>query len=68
MIQMKNLNKYFVKFTYRKNGITISGDSYVMGYDLKSEEGIDKLRKGLKEVYHGDDYSVVIEFIWRLNS
>lgn len=65
---MKTLNKYFVKFSYKKNGITINTDSYVRGYDLKSEEGIEQLRKGLEVVYDADDKSVIIEFIYRLNS
>lgn len=64
---MKTLNKYFVKIAYRKNGETYYCDTYVRGYNLRSEEGIDRLRRHLSETYQADDYSVVIEFIWRLN-
>lgn len=64
---MKTLNKYFVKISYRKNGQVYYCDAHVRGYNLRSEEGIDKLRRDLSETYQADDYSVVIEFIWRLN-
>lgn len=64
---MKTLNKYFVKISYKKNGQLYYCDAYVRGYNLRSEEGIDKLRRDLGETYQADDYSVVIEFIWRLN-
>lgn len=64
---MKTLTKYFVKISYKKNGQMYYSDSYVRGYNLRSEEDIDRLRRDLSKTYQADDYSVVIEFIWRLN-
>lgn len=63
---MKTLNKYFVKISYKKNDKMYYGDSYVRGYNLRSEEDIDRLRRDLSKTYQADDCSVVIEFIWRL--
>lgn len=64
---MKTLNKYFVKFSYKKNGQMYYSDAYVREYNLRSEEDIDRLRRDLSKIYQTDDDSVVIEFIWRLN-
>lgn len=64
---MNTLNKYFVKISYKKNGQMYYCDAYVRGYNLRSEEDIDRLRRDLSKTYQADDYSVVFEFIWRLN-